>query len=250
MNAQFTLRRKYFRIAVTCLPLFVGMLVWSVIGMYTDAPPDRRLAAILAMIGGWGFFILLTVYVLMAYRKEATILGKDAVQFIGVFTDRTIRLADVKRARWYCYGKPWRLKIVTERCKRTIWFDNFYPDQTAEIVRYFRDRLDASVQGGWQESSVVWTRGRTRAELWSESLACIRKLSVKVVVLGPILGLLTGTFLYFFALGKGVLAPAWSGSVFLDCTLYGLLTSALLLAGIWWCIWIESPEQSPRSDRT
>src|SRR5262245_46611505 len=105
MNTTYRLRRKYFRVAVSCLPFFVGMLIWSVISMYLDAPPDRRVAAILFVIVGWGLMIGLTVYVLIAYRKEATMLGDDEVRFVRVFTDRTIRLADVQRARWYCYGK-------------------------------------------------------------------------------------------------------------------------------------------------
>ena len=42
MNAKFTVRRKYFRVAVSCLAFFALMLVASVIGMYfapaTKAP--------------------------------------------------------------------------------------------------------------------------------------------------------------------------------------------------------------------
>jgi hypothetical protein len=86
---------------------------------------------------------------------------------------------------------------------------------------------------------------RTYAEIRSATLAYIRKLSARVAVLGPIIGLFCGAALYVFAIHVGVPAPAWSGSVFIDWTLHGLLVSAILLAGIWWCVWIEWPEEPP-----
>src|SRR5437899_14294 len=140
MNAKFTPRRKYFRVGASLLPLYLAMLLFSAIGMYLDARPDRRLVAMAFVVVFWGCMAALPAYLMLAYRKEATILGDDTVRFVRVFTDQTIRLADVRRARWYCYGKPLRLKIVAEKSKRTIWFDNFYPDQNAEILRYFRER--------------------------------------------------------------------------------------------------------------
>jgi hypothetical protein len=248
MNAKFTPRRKYFRVAITCLPFFVVMLVASVIGMYVDAPPDRRVAAIVGVIVGWGFFVALTVYLLLAYSKEATILGDEEVRFVRVFTDQTVRLADVRRARWYCYGKPWRLKIAAPGCKRTIWFDNFYPDQNAEIVRYFLERLNPSVQEGWDESLETLTWVRSRMDFFPKFIASMRKLTIKVLVLGPLLGLACGAILQIIAQAQAVPAPAWSGSVFLDWTLYGLLATAGLLALIWWSVWVEWPEESPASN--
>jgi hypothetical protein len=249
MNAKFTPRRKYFRIGASLLPVFLGMLLFSVVGMYFDAPPDRRWLAVVLVAVIWGCMVALSAYLILAYRKEATILNDSAVRFVRILTDQTILLTDVRRARWYCYGRPWRLKLVAQNCKRTIWFDNFYPDQTAQIVRYFRERLDPSVQEGWDDSLARSRLTCTRAELRSGALAYLRRLSVKVAVLGPILGLLCGVVLYLIALRMEVPAPTWSGSVFLDWTLYGLLTSAVLLAGIWWCIWIEWPEDSPPGDR-
>src|SRR5262249_30733703 len=155
----------------------------------------------------------LTVYVLIAYRKEATMLGDDEVRFVRVFTDRTIRLADVQRARWYCYGKPWRLMIVAPNCKRTIWFDNFYPDENAEIVRYFLKRLDRSVQEGWDESLAAFAWVHSRADLRPEMLSFMRRLSKKVLVLGPLIGLAFGAILQMAAQPKGIPLPGWTGSV-------------------------------------
>ena len=249
MNAKFTIRRKYFRVAVSCLAFFALMLVASVIGMYIDAPPNRRVAAILFVIVTWGSMIGLCVYVLIAYRKEATILGDDEVRFVRFFTDRTIRLADVQRARWYCYGKPWRLTIVAPDCKRTIWFDNFYPDENAEIVRYFLERLDRSVQEGWDESlaAFAWVHGR--ADLRPEMLSFMRKLSKKVLVLGSLLGLACGAILEMIARANGVPPPGgWTGSVILNWIIYGILAGAVLLAGIWWILWLEWPEDLPSSE--
>ena len=39
MNAKFTIRRMHFRVGVSLLPIFMGMLLFSAVGMYLDGAP-------------------------------------------------------------------------------------------------------------------------------------------------------------------------------------------------------------------
>src|SRR5438874_9194305 len=104
MIARFTIRRKYFRLGLACLIFFLAMFVCGIIAMYVDARPDRRVAGILFVTAFFGVLISLSLYALVAYRKEAIIVGDDDVRFVGVLTDVIIRFTDVTRARWYMRG--------------------------------------------------------------------------------------------------------------------------------------------------
>ena len=71
----------------------------------------------------------------------------------------------------------------------------------------------------------------------------------QVLVLGPLLGLACGAILEMIARANGVPPPGgWTGSVILNWIIYGILAGAVLLAGIWWILWLEWPEDLPSSE--
>jgi hypothetical protein len=104
------------------------MLVFSAVGLYSSAVPERRLAAVVFDVTVWGCMAALCAYLMLAYRKKAIILGNSSVRFVGVLTSQIVRLADVTRVRWYCYGNRGRVKIVTRYRRRSIWLGEFRPE--------------------------------------------------------------------------------------------------------------------------
>jgi hypothetical protein len=133
--------------AVVLLPFFLAMLVVSVIGMYLDSTPDRRLIGVVLVGSFWSFMVGVTAWLLMASRRYSIILGNDDVTFTGMWSDLSLRLSDVTQAKWQMPARSLTLKL--RKRKKTIVFREYRLDHRRELVRYFRERIDPGLQSGW-----------------------------------------------------------------------------------------------------
>lgn len=249
MNESFTTRRAHFRFGLLSLVLFSLVLAFSVLAAF-DAPVNRKIPTALIVGGFWSCWVGLSFWVVLAYFKESLTLGDADVHVTCVLGERTIVIAEIRRACWKLrYSRP-SLKLFLHDAREVISFEKYRPDQQRRLIEYFRERISLQVQEGWSEglqryASEVGVRA-------SESMAELDKLLWSLwrpaVIAASIAGVAFGLLLNLYAMKWGVadLLPNWSGSFLLDWFGNGLLVGLVVMVGLWllrWAFeWIDKPE--------
>lgn len=249
MKELFTTRRAHLRVGLLSLAFFSSMVVLSVLAAY-DAPVNRKIPIALSVGGFWSFWVVLSVWTVVAYFKESVTLSDAEVRLTHVFGERTIVLTEILRACWKMRYSRLSLKLVLRDGREMIHFENYRPDQQRQLIEYFRNRVSLQLQEGWSEelqryASELEARERESAAelekfLWS--------LWRPAVIAGLIGGVAPGLLLYLWALKLDVAAllPSWSGSFLLDWFGKGLLVGLVALISLWMlhCAlkWIYKPE--------
>src|SRR5690242_4440787 len=86
-------KRSVARIGIVGLVFFPAMLALSVVAACTD-PEAERSPGVMLLVGSiWVFFIGLSAWLILAYRRGSVVLDDADVTFTGVWIDRTIRLS-------------------------------------------------------------------------------------------------------------------------------------------------------------
>jgi hypothetical protein len=238
MKTVIRLRRSFFRRVVVLLPFFSAMLIISLLGMYLDAPPDRRLVGVLFVALGWSVFVGITVWLLLAYRRYSIVLGDDDVTFKGIWTDLTVRLPDVAQAT--CQMPAVMLRLNLKKGNKTIGLGEYALDRRREIVRYFRERIDPGLQSG-RDDGWEWYPGPEEVtRILREYHATFPRLLL-LLILGPFFGLVRGLVLSL----SGMEVPRWTGSLAFDWTVRGTLVSLGLAVMLGIFHWMDQPDSSP-----
>jgi hypothetical protein len=186
----------------------------------------------------WMFFIGLSAWLLLAYRRGSVVLDDGDVTVTGVWIDRTIRLSDVTRAQWRTSPAP--LRLILRTGKRSVRFDEYRLDRRRDLARYFCDRIDPGLQAGWDEEWEHYAGPEDVNRSIREHETTFRKI-LPMLSLGPILGLGCGLVLGF--VGSGL--PTWTGSTSLDWSARGALASLVLASFVWVLQWIDQPDRPP-----
>ena len=144
----FRIRKGYRNIGLVCLTFFVLVGVGSAYGMWIDAPHNRRVYLVVFVSLFWGFWSILSVWILLAcWFERLTIQDGNVVQQ-GVIGKKTIDLPDVTEARWRP-AKSGRITLRSLAEQMTLHLDNFEPHERLWLIRYFRNALPDTIQHGW-----------------------------------------------------------------------------------------------------
>ena len=106
------------------------------------------------------------------------IVSASGIRQRGCIRTRTIMISELTSARWGGNLHGGSLMLRRPGCKVVVYFDNFSPDDRAELIQFFRASLDAGKQENWpafESESVVpavasrrgWVRGLIVAALFS-----------------------------------------------------------------------------------
>jgi hypothetical protein len=216
MNATFRLRRSYLALRVLGTLFFATMAVVSVLGIYFEAPADRRAAGLAVGLGFAAFWLLLAafgVWVLLAYWRERLAVHDAEIDHVGVIRRKRMRVPDMVSARWRCWPAGGSLVLKSNSTRLVIYFDNFAHDERRQLIRFFRESVPISLQTGWELFFVRVGRPqahRTRqlektAPGEGEVLLTRRRLDTHFLA-GTLLVAATGVFVYHVTGDAGVFA--------------------------------------------
>jgi hypothetical protein len=165
MNATFRLRRSYLVLGVLCTLFFAAMAVVSVLGIYFEAPPERRAAALavgLGMAAFWLAFMGLGVWVLLAYWRERLTLRDGEVDWVRVIRRKRMRASEIVSARWRCGQKGGSLVLRTTSTKLPIYFSNYEAEEQRQLIRFFREAVSPPLQQDWERFCARIVKGRSQ----------------------------------------------------------------------------------------
>lgn len=147
---RFRLRRTYLVIAVVSLSFWLLLGGLCAYGMLTD-PPARPVAGALFFGGTLGCFSLLSLYLLMFYRRQELRLDPEGITHRLVWRTRRIALAEIEEVRWRPYAHMASARIRAPGERIVIHFDGYLIPEQQQIVAYLRGMIPERVHMDWDE---------------------------------------------------------------------------------------------------
>jgi hypothetical protein len=226
MNATFPMRKSYVLLFAVLAFLFSLIILGHLIAPLLMSSEKERIPMIIIGwgLGGffWGGVLLMQLYLLRSALKMKVIVQGNKVTDIGSFS-RQFDLSDVTAAQWQFFGRMRRPRLLVTTPLGFIPFDfriHRSPD-ARQMIRYFRNGLSPQIQEGWDsewDSLAVSLDTSLPAPLpWS-------KLLLACLLAGVGAGLICGLIATFML--SSLDSPySWSGSHFVDWTVYGIALS-------------------------
>lgn len=237
MLETFTPRRFYFRLGLVLTIAFSGMLIAGVEEMSRTALPERLLFGIL-FVGSMSLsFVGLALWFIAYYYREAVAIDEEDIHLSGVLRQRVIPFASVSQARWD--GNLQSLKLSTPVGRWTISLSCYGPQRCRRLIELLRDKLNADVQTGWDESMKRWLATEDAAMSVAEYNRRIRRGFGLLLASGPLLGVICGLIVYLC----GGHAEGQTGVFFLTWARHGLGASLLWTMFSWVVKWVSQPEE-------
>ena len=137
-------------LAILYLVFFVSVGLASACGMWFSALPERRFYAAVFMAVFWGFWSLLSCWLLLAYWREELRIVNGQITQRGVISLKEIDLPSLTSVRWRIAPRSsGGFILLTPTEKMTILLSNFDPQDRLWLIRYFRNGVSEGLQEGW-----------------------------------------------------------------------------------------------------
>ena len=195
----YRLTRSHFRLGIVGVILYSAVAIASAIGMYFEAPPDRKLLALVLFPTLWTPFIGLSVWLILAYRRESITTEEARIVATGMLSERVTPLGQITRALWVPTGRgckqprgPYKITLTTPSGRLRIWFRNFHFTESKRLVAYLRSRIDATVQEGWHPSFDEYLHREYSQQEIEEGITFVRKLRRRLLAWPVAIGLFGG----------------------------------------------------------
>ena len=146
MDVVLRLKKSYRNSAITCLVLFMGMMI----GSSYIALANGSILGSLVLGGFWGFWVVLSVMLLLSYYRESLFVDDGKIIQTGVFRRREIALADIVSVRWRIVPVGGSVVLRSSADKIKVTFDNFELEQRRWLIQLFRHSLPQSIQQDWE----------------------------------------------------------------------------------------------------
>lgn len=138
-------------VGVACVVFFSVVGFASVYTAYLDVDGSIPRPMLAASIFGvfWGFWVLLSAWLILLYRRYRLDVSEVAVRQRGVLLDRTISLDTVQTVKWRKFPKGGSVRLEGIDEKLSIEFGNFVSDQRDELIEFLWSKLPEERQVGW-----------------------------------------------------------------------------------------------------
>ena len=133
---------------IVCLAFFLLMAGFGAFFAST-VPPDRRLFAYCFFVGGFGVFVILSLWMILAYYRQRLEVRGEAITHRGVLSTRQCELFEVVRLEWKVL--PTRIVLHLSASRVKIELGNFAQERQLTLIRYFRSSLPEPIQDHWPE---------------------------------------------------------------------------------------------------
>ena len=147
----FRLRRYYIVVGVFCAVFFSIIGITSTVAAYWNIDGSFPRPKLAALIFGlfWSGFLLLAVWVILAYFRERLFLAGKTIVQLSIIRSRAIDCEHVILVKWRCWPVGGSIVARTHFEKITIYLDNFMAEEREEIIRFFRETFTPVIQDNW-----------------------------------------------------------------------------------------------------
>lgn len=148
-DSAYTPPRSALYVSLACVLFFLGMAVASC--WVTLAYPNGTLARPvggLVMGGFWATFAVLAAVEVRGSRRRRVTVSATVVRVTSAFRERTVQLADVRRAVWRSWPAGGSLVINSSAGRLTIGFWSYKGGK--DLARLLRAALPPGVQAGYE----------------------------------------------------------------------------------------------------
>ena len=151
-NGQWTqhfIQERYQRnVGIACLLFFVAMMAFPIC---LAAKGGCNPYLLWLSVAFWGFWIGLSVIILLAYWRESLAIDDKQLVQRGIVRCRCVKLNEITHVRWRIapVGGSVVLRSAFQRIK--IELNSFEPEERRWLIRMLRLSLSPSIQSGWEQ---------------------------------------------------------------------------------------------------
>jgi hypothetical protein len=211
-------RRDDLVVGIVCAIFFSTMAIVSVVAAYWNIDGSFARPLLAAIIFGifWSIFLLLSVWVLLAYFRERLVVDRTTITQHGIFRCKRLCIDDATEIKWRRIPEGGSIVIRTAKRKIKIYFDNFATNQQHELISILHGTFAPDIQQGWSLFA--------KAQMPSDPRRPRRSLAAAALC-ALLLFAFSGIFGYCWSVGLGV---KWL-----------VIGIANALVGLWyiWRIW-------------
>ena len=151
--------KRHLYLAASCLFLFLSMTVAGITLPLINPNGSFARPNLTAVFFGcfWGGWTILSIYAIIAYRKERVYTSGLAVHMDSVFHTNTLPLDEIAKVVWRGWPAGGSLVLYSSSRRVAIHFKNY--ENGIELAAFFRASLPDSIQTGYErfESTCVRT---------------------------------------------------------------------------------------------
>ncbi len=157
---SYSLRRHFLIVGLGGTAFFSAMGVASTVAalLNIDGSFDRPVLYATLFASFWFAFVLLGLYLLLAYRFERLYLSESGVETRGVFRKQRVRFDELLSARWRIRPRHGSLVLRSRTGKVTVSFGNYETPDREELVSSLRRACNDVLQTGWDDFESHSTR--------------------------------------------------------------------------------------------
>jgi hypothetical protein len=207
----YRLRREYLYLGIVgsilCLILGTGFSLaayWNLDGSFRFPVPTAIFIVVFFL-----FFMLLGIWIILAYFRERLKISRDALIKHDVFHVTEISFDEITHLQWFSMSGA--ILVESRFQKFKIHIDNFQKAEQIEITECLRNSVESDLQEGWDKYR------RLKSSLFETADQPVKPVSFMPVILVLIF---SGVFLVAWWFDQGVR--------------YLVISLINLAAAIWW----------------
>jgi hypothetical protein len=117
----------------------------------SDGSFRQPVAGVVVFGAGWSCFVLLGVWLILAYSRHRLFVDPTMVRATGCFTTSQVYLANVTHVAWKSFIKHGSLVLTESNSTVKIGFGNYTFQERLELIHFFREALAGREQEGWEK---------------------------------------------------------------------------------------------------
>lgn len=216
----------------------VGVVLFGTAGLVStlaaatnvDGSFGRPATAAVIFASFWSCLTILSVWLILEYRRSRLLISAEAVSKTGVFGTQTLLWSEITAAQWRTIPQGGKLVLHGPGGKVSIEFAAYQWDRDLHPIHFFRRALADNLQHGWTEFESRFVNRRPAGNPF-----------MFMLVTGLLLSGLTIAFVVVWAVG--------AGDHYLALSIVNAVSAVFTLA-VAWIAWKRRPGQRRTSQQS
>jgi hypothetical protein len=149
--ACYRLGPQYLILGIVCLTFFLAIGIGSVYVAYwnIDGSFGRPKLAALGFGVFWSFWVLLALWLIVAFFRERLFVTPNAITQQGCIRKRTINSTDVIQIVWKRFPQGGSVIVRSHFTRIKIYLSNFTRDEQNQLIAYLREMYSPAIHENW-----------------------------------------------------------------------------------------------------
>jgi len=142
---------QYLIVGVVCLTFFLAIGIGSVCVAYWNVDGSFGRPKLAALVFGvfWSFWVLLALWLIVAYFRERLFMTPNAITQQGCILKRTVISSDAIQIVWRRFPRGGSVIIRSHFYRIKIYLSNFTGDEQDQLIAYLREMFSPTIQENW-----------------------------------------------------------------------------------------------------